>query len=143
MKDWKTELDTYFQLREQQESQQQSDHAVSREGADAVEAFIVTVTTPAFEAFSVTLKEHGRHIRLSLGDSNVRIVSEYAGREEFDYTLWVGNNGLSASLQTNGRRTPDSFQNAKGTSALADTTQEDIAQQLVDRYIALTTPTLT
>ncbi|HEU4785155.1 MAG TPA: hypothetical protein VFS83_17590 [Ktedonobacterales bacterium] len=97
------------------------------------------VATPAFEEFGAVLTEHGRHIRLRLGDSNMRIVSEYAGKEEFDYTLWAGRSELSAELRVGGGRTPDSFQNARGNSALADTTQEDVVQQLVKRYITLTT----
>ena len=143
MKDWKAELAAYFQLGEQQEAQQQrdQDQAQSPEVATAVEEFMATVVTPAFEEFGGVLKGHGRHIRLRLGDSNMRIVAEYASREEFDYTLWAGKSVLSAELQAGGRRTPASFQNARGNSAIADTTQEDIAQQLADRYIALTTRT--
>jgi len=139
MSDWKAELDVYFQLREQQEPQQPQDHTLASDQATAIEKFMAGVATPAFEEFGVVLTEHGRHIRLRLGDSNMRIVSEYAGKEEFDYTLWAGRSELSAELRVGGRRTPDSFQNAKGNSALADTTQEDITQQLVDRYMALTT----
>jgi hypothetical protein len=138
--DWKAELDAHFQRREQQEPQQPHDQTQSPEGATAIEKFMVAVATPAFEEFGVVLTEHGRHIRLRLGDSNMRIVSEYAGREEFDYTLWAGRSELSAELRVGGRRTPDSFQNAKGNSTMADTTQQDITQQLVERYIALTTP---
>jgi len=143
VKDWKAELDAYFQRREQQEAQQQPDHdhAQASDGTTAIEEFMATVVVPAFEEFGAILKEHGRHIRLRLGDSNMRIVAEYAGREEFDYTLWAGGNGLSAELRAGGRHTPDSFQNARGNSALADTTQEDVARQLAERYIALATPT--
>lgn len=142
MKDWKAELDAYFQRREQHEAQQQPDHnhAQVSDEATAIEEFMATVVVPAFEEFGGILKEHGRHIRLRLGDSNMRIVSEYAGREEFDYTLWAGGNGLSAELRTGGKHTPDSFQNAQGNGAIADTTQEDIAQQLAERYITLSTP---
>jgi len=139
MSDWKAELDAYFQLREQQEPQQPQDQTLASDQATAIEKFMAGVATPAFEEFGVVLTEHGRHIRLRLGDSNMRIVSEYAGKEEFDYTLWAGRSELSAELRVGGRRTPDNFQNAKGNSALADTTQEDITQQLVDRYMALTT----
>ena|SRR5690242_14540384 len=142
MKDWKAELDAYFQRREQDEAQQQPDHehAQALDGTTAVEEFMATVVVPAFEEFGGILKEHGRHIRLRLGDSNMRIVSEYAGREEFDYTLWAGGSGLSAELWASGRHTPDSFQNARGNSVLADTTQEDVARQLAERYIALAAP---
>ncbi|HEX5158237.1 MAG TPA: hypothetical protein VFW17_13560 [Ktedonobacterales bacterium] len=145
MKDWKAELDAYFQRREQHEAQQQPDHdhAQAAEETIAIEEFMATVVVPAFEEFGGILKEHRYHIRLRLGDSNMRIVAEYAGREEFDYTLWVGGNGLSAELRAGGRHTPDSFQNAKGNSAMADTTQEDIAQQLADRFVALATPAFT
>ena len=139
MSDWKAELDAYFQLREQQEPQQPQDQTLASDQATAIEKFMAGVATPAFEEFGVVLTEHGRHIRLRLGDSNMRIVSEYAGKEEFDYTLWAGRSELSAELRVGGRRTPDSFQNTKGNSALADTTQEDVVQQLVERYIALTT----
>jgi len=143
VKDWKAELDAYFQRREQQDAQQQPDHdhAQASDGPTAIEEFMATVVIPAFEEFGAILKEHGRHIRIRLGDSNMRIVAEYAGREEFDYTLWAGGNGLSAELRDGVRHTPDSFQNARGNSALADTTQEDVARQLADRYIALATPT--
>ena len=143
MKDWKAELDAYFQRREQQEAQQQPDHdhAQASDGTTAIEEFMATVVVPAFEEFGAILKKHGRHMRLRLGDSNMRIVAEYAGREEFNYTLWAGGNGLSAELRMGGSHTPDSFQNAKGNSALADTTQEDVARQLAERYIAFATPT--
>ncbi|HEX5548442.1 MAG TPA: hypothetical protein VFX24_13605 [Ktedonobacterales bacterium] len=143
MKDWKAELDAYFQRREQHDAQQQpeQDRARTPDETTAVEEFMATVVVPAFEEFGSILKEHRRHIRLRLGDSNMRIVAEYAGREEFDYTLWAGGNGLSAELRAGGRHTPDSFQNAKGNSALADTTQEDIARQLAERYIAFAAPT--
>jgi hypothetical protein len=143
VKDWKAELDAYFQRREQQEAQQQPDHdhAQASDGTTAIEEFMATVVVPAFEEFGAILKKHGRHMRLRLGDSNMRIVAEYAGREEFDYTLWAGGNGLSAELRAGGRHTPDSFQNARGNSALADTTQEDVARQLAERYIAFATPT--
>jgi len=142
VKDWKAELDAYFQRREQQEAQQQPDHdhAQASDGTTAIEEFMATVVVPAFEEFGAILKKHGRHMRLRLGDSNMRIVAEYAGREEFDYTLWAGGNGLSAELRAGGRHTPDSFQNARGNSTLTDTTQEDIAQQLAERYIALAAP---
>ena len=140
MSDWKAELDAYFQLREQQEPQQQQDQTLASDQATAIEKFMAGVATPAFEEFGAVLTEHGRHIRLRLGDSNMRIVSEYAGKEEFDYTLWAGRSELSAELRVGGRRTPDSFQNARGNSALADTTQEDVVQQLADRYVALATP---
>lgn len=142
MKDWKAELDAYFQRREQHEAQQQPNHnhAQASDETTAIEEFMATVVVPAFEEFGGVLKEHGRHIRLRLGDSNMRIVTEYAGKEEFDYTLWAGENGLSAELRAGGRHTPDSFQNAKGNSAIADTTQEDIARHLADRYVALATP---
>lgn len=148
MKDWKAELDAYFQRREQHEAQQQPNHnhdhdhnhAQAPDETTAIEEFMATVVVPAFEEFGGILKEHGRHIRLRLGDSNMRIVAEYAGREEFDYTLWAGGNGLSAELRAGGRHTPDSFQNARGNSAMADTTHEDIARQLADRYVALATP---
>ncbi|HKW21393.1 MAG TPA: hypothetical protein VJO13_08465 [Ktedonobacterales bacterium] len=139
MSDWKAELDAYFQLREQQEPQQPQDQTLASDQATAIEKFMAGVATPAFEEFGVVLTEHGRHIRLRLGDSNMRIVSEYAGKEEFDYTLWAGRSELSAELRVGGRRTPDNFQNAKGNSAMADTTQQDITRQLVERYIALAT----
>jgi hypothetical protein len=139
MSDWKAELDAYFQLREQQEPQQPQDQTRALDQATAIEKFMAGVATPAFEEFGAVLTEHGRHIRLRLGDSNMHIVSEYAGKEEFDYTLWAGRSELSAELRVGGRRTPDSFQNARGNSALADTTQEDVVQQLVERYIALAT----
>jgi len=142
VKDWKAELDAYFQRREQQEAQQQPDHdhAQASDGTTAIEEFMATVVVPAFEEVGSILKEHGRHIRLRLGDSSMRIVAEYAGREEFDYTLWAGGNGLSAELRAGGRHTPDSFKNARDNSALADTTQEDVARQLAERYIALAAP---
>lgn len=142
MNDWKAELDAYFQRSEQHETQQQTghDHIQASDGTTAIEEFMATVVVPAFEEFGSVLKEHGRHVRLRLGDSNMRIVSEHAGKEEFDYTLWAGGNGLSAELRTGGRHTPDSFQNARGNSTLTDTTQEDIAQQLAERYIALAAP---
>ena len=142
MKDWKAELDAYFQRREQHEAQQQPDHdhAQASDETTAIEEFMATVVVPAFEAFGAILKEHGRRIRLRLGDSNMRIVAEYAGREEFDYTLWAGGNGLSAELRAGGRHTPDSFQNARGNSAMADTTQEDVVRQLAERYITRATP---
>jgi hypothetical protein len=138
--DWKAELDAFFLLREQQEPQQAREQAQSPGEIPAVEKFMIAVATPVFEEFGTILKQHGRHIRLRMGDSNVRIAAEYAGKEEFDYTLWAGGNGLSAELRADGKRTPDSFQNARGNSALADTTQEDVAQQLVEKYIVLTTP---
>ena len=141
MKDWKAELDAFFLLREQQEAQQQHDDTQSPGESTVIEDFLIAVATPAFEQLGIILKQHGRHIRLRLGDSSMRIVSEYAGREEFDYTLWAGRSELSAEVRAGGKRTPDSFQNAKGNSALADTTQEDVAQQLADRYIAHATPT--
>ncbi len=142
MKDWKAELDAFFLLREQQEPRQdhEQERAQTSDGTTAVEEFMATVVVPAFEEFGGVLKEHGRHIRLRLGDSNMRIVSEYAGREEFDYTLWAGGSGLSAEIRAGGGHTPESFQNAQGTRALADTTREDIVRQLADKYIALTTP---
>lgn len=142
MKDWKAELDTYFQRREQHDAQEQPDHdhAQTSDGTTAIEEFMAAVVVPAFEEFGGVLKEHGRHIRLRLGDSNMRIVAEYAGGEEFDYTLWAGGNGLSAELRAGGRHTPDSFQNARGNSALADTTQEDVARQLAEKYIAFAAP---
>lgn len=135
---WKAQLDTFFQQREQQDQQQQLDHAQPSPGETAIETFMATVATPAFEEFGAALKEHGRHIRLRMGDSSVRIVSEFAGVEEFDYTLWAGVSALSGELRTGGKRAPESFQNAKGNSTIADTTKDDVAQHLVDRYIAQT-----
>lgn len=137
MKDWQTELDTFFRLREQQE--QQHDQPPPPPGATTIEEFMATVATPAFEEFGAALREHGCHIRLRFGDSNMRIVSEYAGREEFDYTLWAGTSEIFAEARAGGKRTPDSFRNAKGTSAMADTTTDDVTRHLVARYIALTT----
>lgn len=138
MNDWKSELDTFFQRREQQDGQPQSDHAQPPEGETAIETFMATVATPAFEEFGAALKEHGRHIRIYVGDSSVRIVSKFAEAEEFDYTLWAGVSALSAESQGGGKRTPDSFRNDKGSSAIADTTRDDVVQHLVDRYIAQT-----
>lgn len=135
---WKAELDTFFQRREQQDRQQQLDHAQPSPGDAAKEEFMAIVATPAFEEFGAALMEHGRHIRLRMGDSSVRMVSEFAGAEEFDYTLWAGMNGLSAESRTGGRHTPDRFQNARGNSNIADTTKDDVVKHLVDRYIALT-----
>lgn len=140
MSNWKAELDAYFQLREQQEPQQHHDQTRASDQSTAIEKFMAAVATPAFEEFGVILTKHGRHIRLRLGDANVRIISEYAGREEFDYTLWAGGSGLSAELRASGRHIPESFQNARGNSALADTTQEDVSRQLAERYIALAAP---
>lgn len=141
MKDWKAELDTFFQLREQQKSQEQRpDHTPTFGGPTALEEFMVAVAVPAFEEFAAALKEHGCRIRLRLGDSSMRIVSEFGGVEEFDYTLWAGTNTLSAEARSAGRRVPDSFQNAKSNSAITDTTKDDVLQHLVERYIALTTP---
>jgi hypothetical protein len=136
VKDWKAELDTFFRQREQQEQEQHTQAQPPRVEA-AIAEFMVAVATPAFEEFGAALREHGCHIQLRLGDSNMRIVSEYAGREEFDHTLWAGTRELFAESRTGGRRTPDSFHNAKGNSAIADTTQEDIVRHLADRYIAL------
>lgn len=141
MKDWKAELDTFFQLREQQKPQEQRpDHTPTVGGPTALEEFMVAVAVPAFEEFAAALKEHGCRIRLRLGDSSMRIVSEFGGVEEFDYTLWAGTNTLSAEARSAGRRVPDSFQNAKSNSAITDTTKDDVLQHLVERYIALTTP---
>jgi hypothetical protein len=137
VKDWKAELDTFFRLREQQEPHH--NQAQSSDGATAIEEFMATVAVPAFEEFGAALKEHGCRIRLRLGDSNMRIVSEFAGTEEFDYVLWAGTSALSAESRADGRRAPESFQNAKGNSSIADTTTKDVVQHLVDRYIALTT----
>lgn len=137
MKDWKAELDGYLRLREQQQKPQ--DQPQPSDSVTVIEEFMATVAAPAFEEFGAVLKKHGCHIRLRLGDSNMRIISEYAGKQEFDYTLWAGNSVLSAESRIGGRRIPDNFRNAKGTNVMADTTQEDIALHLVDRYIALTT----
>lgn len=138
MKDWNAELDGYLLLREQRQKPQ--DQPQPSDGVTAIEEFMATVAIPAFEEFGAVLKKHGCHIRLRLGDSSMRIISEYAGKEEFDYTLWAGNSVLSAESRIDGRRIPDSFQNAKGNSVMSDTTQEDITKHLVDRYIALTAP---
>lgn len=138
VKNWKADLDTFFQSREQQD-QQQLEHAQSPQGEVAVEEFMAGVVTPAFEEFGAVLREHGRHIRLRLGDTSMRIVAEFAGAEEFDYTLWVGVSALSAESRSGGKRVPDRFQNASGNSATADTTKDDVVQHLVERYIALTT----
>ena len=144
MNDWKAELAAIFLLREQQQQQdqqqQQHDQAQPPHEEAVIEEFMVTVATPAFEEFGAALREHGCHIRLRLGDSNMRIVSEYAGREEFDYTLWAGTSELFAEARAGGRRTPERFQNAKGNSAIVDTAKDDVVQHLVDKYIALTTP---
>jgi len=136
--DWKAELDTFFQRREQQDGQQQPDHAQSPQGETAIETFVTTVATPAFEEFGAALKKHGRHIRIHVDDSSVRIVSKFAEAEEFDYTLWAGVSALSAESQWSGKRTPDSFRNDKGSNAIADATKDDVIQHLVDRYIAQT-----
>ena len=105
MKDWKAELDTFFQLREQQKPQEQRpDHTPTVGGPTALEEFMVAVAVPAFEEFAAALKEHGCRIRLRLGDSSMRIVSEFGGVEEFDYTLWAGTNTLSAEARSAGRR---------------------------------------
>lgn len=138
MNNWKADLDTFFQRREQQDGQPQSDHAQPPQGETVVETFIATVATPAFEEFGAALKEHGRHIRIYVGDSSVRIVCKFAEAEEFDYTLWAGGSALSAESQRGGKRTPDSFRNDKGSSVIADTTKDDVIQHLVDRYIAQT-----
>jgi hypothetical protein len=137
VKDWKAELDAFFRLREQQEPHH--NQAQSSDGATAIEEFMGTVAAPAFEEFGAALREHGCRIRLRLGDSNMRIVSEFAGAEEFDYILWAGTSALSAESRADGRRAPEIFQNAKGNSSIADTATEDVVQHLVDRYIALTT----
>jgi hypothetical protein len=136
--DWKVELDTFFQRREQQERQQQRDHPQPSQEETSIEDFMVTVATPAFEEFSAALKEHGRRVRLRVGDSNIRMVSEFAGVEEFDYTLWAGKSALSAESRTDGRRVPDSFHNAKGNNTIADTTKDDVVQHLAERFIAVT-----
>ncbi|HEX6542208.1 MAG TPA: hypothetical protein VF040_10675 [Ktedonobacterales bacterium] len=138
MNDWKAELDTFFRQREQQDQQQQLNGAQPSREETAIEEFMVEVATAAFQEFGAALQEHGRRIRLRLGDSHMRIITEFAGTEEFDYTLWAGMNGLSAESRTGGRHTPDRFQNAKGNSNIADTTKDDVVKHLVDRYIALT-----
>lgn len=73
-----------------------------------------------------------------MGDSSARIVSEFAGAEEFEYTLWAGVSALSAESRTGGKRAPESFENAKDNSAIAGTTKDDVVQHLVARYIAQT-----
>lgn len=138
MSDWNTELDAFFEGREQQ------DHSAAERLApgntDASE-FIVTIAAPAFEAFDVALQKHGRHVRVRQGDASIRISVEYAGTEEFDFTLWGGQQSLSTEFRTSGRRTLERFHNAKGTNLLADTTQEDVAQYLTDTYTALNSAT--
>jgi hypothetical protein len=133
---WKAELDAFFQRREQKEHHQRANDRGPSAAEAAMEAFLAAVATPAFEAFGAALKEHGRHIRLRMGDSSVRIISQFAGVEEFDYTLWAGVSVLSAESRTGGKRIPESFQNGKGNSTIADTTTDDVVQHLVDRYIA-------
>lgn len=140
--DWKAKLNTYFGQREPQVDQKNREQAQPSPAEDKIETFMIAVATPAFEEFGAALREHGCHIRLRLGDSNVRIVSEYAGREEFDYTLWVGANELFAESRSGGKHTPASFQNAKGSNTIADTTIDDIVQHLADRYMAITTSVL-
>lgn len=140
MKDWKAELDDYFRGRDQQEKQHPDGQSRPTGETTTVEEFMAAVATPAFEEFGAVLREHGCHVRLRLGDSNMRVVSEYAGKEEFDYTLWAGKDTLSVELRSDGRRSPESFQNAKGNSTMDDTTQNDIAQHLADKYVALVSP---
>ena len=134
MSNWNTELDTFFEGHEQQDN---STEERFTEGAAKASEFIATVAAPAFEAFDVALQRHGRHVRVRQGDASIRIFVEYAGAEEFDFTLWGGQNSLSTESHTGGRRTLGGFHNAKGTNLLADTTQEDVAQYLTDTYTAL------
>jgi len=138
MSDWNTELERFFEGREQQDSS-----AKERLADEMVAAseFIATVAAPAFEAFDVALQKHGRHVRVRQGDASIRIFVEYAGTEEFDFTLWGGQNSLSTESRTGGRRTLGGFHNTKGTNLLADTTQEDVAQYLTDTYTALNSGT--
>lgn len=132
MSDWNTELDTFFEGREQNSTEEQL-----AEGMANTPEFIATVAAPAFEAFDVALQKHGRHVRVRQGEASIRIFVEYAGTEEFDFTLWGGRNSLSTESHTGGRRTLGGFHNAKGTNLLADTTQEDVAKYLTDTYTAL------
>lgn len=142
MNDWKAELDTFFQVREQQGQQQPHSEARPTEDQPEAAAFIVSVALPAFEAFATVLQEHGCRVRLRWGDANMRILVESAGTEEFDYTLWVGTSSLSTESHAGGRRILGGFQNAKGTNAITDTTQADVAQHLTDRYTALNSPVI-
>ena len=52
---WKAELDTFFQRREQQDRQQQLDHAQPSPGDAAKEEFMAIVATPAFDEFGAAL----------------------------------------------------------------------------------------
>lgn len=57
---WKAELDAFFQRREQQDQQQQQlDHAQPSPGETAIETFMATVATPAFEEFGAALRVEG------------------------------------------------------------------------------------
>lgn len=137
MSDWNGELDTFFEGREQQGQQHQNAEAQPEEGLSEVTKFIASVAAPAFEAFAAALQKHGRRVRLRRGDTSMRIVVEYMGAEEFDFTLWAGINTLSTESRAGGRRVLGGFHNVQGTNAMADTTQVDVAQHLTERYIAL------
>lgn len=131
MSDWNAELDTFF------EGRGQEGEARFAEGTSKAAEFIASVAVPAFEAFGAALQNHRRHVRLRRSDASMRILVDYAGTEEFDFTLWAGMDVLSTESRTDGRRELGGFQNGKGTNAMADTTIEDIAHYLTARYTLL------
>lgn len=96
MKDWKQELDSFFDA--QEKKQMQDDTQRAGHEAEAAQ-FITGVVEPAFGEVKAELEKRGRTVTVS---SDARymyrasISVEYEGREELDYTIEVRVNSRGA-----------------------------------------------
>ena len=84
MKDWETDLDTFFSTTEQK----QQDDAVKLVESQKVAAdFLAQEVAPAFEEVKALLEKHGRKVESSVGTDEAHMTVHYHGNKELDYTV--------------------------------------------------------
>jgi hypothetical protein len=139
--DWKSDLDSFLVDKDRKT---QEERKATEEKTSETKALLASKVIPAFEEVKTELEKHGRTVKISSGESYARIIVEYSGVEELNYTIDVSVTARRAfpwKIEEFTDRKTGKRETLKGSVRsevqgydLNDLSKEEIIQDVINTY---------